>query len=127
MVDVLVKKSNISGRGVFANKNFRKGEVVIKWKVNKFLAKKDLKNLTTDDLKYVNHVGWNQYIVSGVPERYVNHSCSPNTFIKDNCDIAIKDIRKGEEITSDYVKGKIPDSFICKCGSRSCKGKVNIR
>lgn len=38
------------------------------------------------------------------PERYINYSCNSNTIPKDNCDVVICKIRKGEEITSDYSK-----------------------
>ena len=33
MVDVAVKKSKIEGLGVFALRDFKKGEIVIKWDI----------------------------------------------------------------------------------------------
>ena len=44
------------------------------------------------------------------PERYVNHSSDPNTIqnLKDKSDVAIRDIQKGEEITTDATKDDTP-------------------
>jgi len=55
------------------------------------------------------------------PERYINHSCDSNTVPKNNCDVAISKIEKGEEITSDYSKIESLDDFKCKCESKNCK------
>jgi SET domain-containing protein len=39
------------------------------------------------------------------------------------CDIAIRNIKKGEEITADYTKemGTSIISFQCKCGNKRCR------
>lgn len=58
------------------------------------------------------------------PEKYVNHSCDPNTEIKNRRDMAMRDIKKGEEITSDYTGQGSSTSFICKCGSEKCRGFI---
>ncbi len=56
------------------------------------------------------------------PERYVNHSCVANTQVKDFCDVAVRDISKGEEITSDYSEGLLSGfSMRCNCGSKNCR------
>lgn len=62
------------------------------------------------------------------PMRYVNHSCSPNTYIRicyGHVEIyALKAIRRGEELTADYGEthhnGKLP----CHCGSPNCRGSI---
>ena len=45
----------------------------------------------------------------GVPERYVNHSDEPNTVqdLVNKCDVACRDIKKGEMITTDSQKDDI--------------------
>ena len=58
------------------------------------------------------------------PEKFVNHSCEPNTHVKNSCDVAVRNIKKGEEITSDYGKNNFV-SFICKCGGKNCRGAIN--
>jgi len=35
MKSVVVKKSKISGKGVFASRDFKKGEIVLRWRPKK--------------------------------------------------------------------------------------------
>ena len=65
-----------------------------------------------------------QYVLIDEPARFVNHSCDSNTKAKDGCDVAVRDIKKGEEITADYVLEKVPVGFECRCGSEKCKGRI---
>jgi SET domain-containing protein len=59
----------------------------------------------------------NKYFLMQPPEKYVNHSCNANTTAKNKSDLAIKNIKKGEEVTSSYKN----ISFKCKCGNKNCK------
>jgi len=54
------------------------------------------------------------------PAKYVNSSCEFNTTVKNFCDVAIKDIKKGDEITSDYFASEYLKEK-CNCGSGKCK------
>ena len=42
MTDVTVKKSKIHGMGVFAARNFKKGEVILKWNTSHELTNKSI-------------------------------------------------------------------------------------
>jgi len=67
------------------------------------------------------------FVQNQSPEKYVNHSCDANTFEKDFCDIALKNIKKGEEITSDYGGAKVSEPhFKCNCKSKKCKQQIKI-
>lgn len=60
-------------------------------------------------------------------ERFMNHSCDPNTWwADDDTMIARRDIQAGEELTYDYstTDVDIPFSFECLCGSPLCRGTV---
>ncbi|MFZ3099732.1 MAG: SET domain-containing methyltransferase [Minisyncoccales bacterium] len=111
-MNVVIKKSKIQGKGAFAAKDFAKGEVVLRWRP-KPLDAGDIKQISKKDLKYVVKIG-NEYFLQQAPERYVNQSCDPNTFAKDECDIALRDIKAGEEITTDYGDSDF-EKFICNC------------
>ncbi len=58
--------------------------------------------------------------------RFINHSCSPNTYMRcmpTRAEVyALRAIAKGEELTLDYGhshhEGKLP----CRCGSPKCRG-----
>ncbi|RJQ38739.1 SET domain-containing protein-lysine N-methyltransferase [Candidatus Microgenomates bacterium] len=117
--DIVIKNSKINKKGVFAAKDFKKGEIVLKWNP-KILDESEVEKLTVNKKHYIEPAGKGKYFLMQSPEKYVNHSCDANTFVKNNFDIAIRAIKKGEEITSCYKKGSLV-SFICNCGSGKCK------
>ena len=84
-----------------------------------------MQNLVREEKQYVNCID-GAFFLMQPPERFVNHSCDPNSFVHDFCDIASRDIAEGEEITSDYDGYGIV-SFRCTCGSKMCKGLVHGR
>lgn len=107
MNDILIGKGNMSGKGVFANRNFNKGETVIKYNL-KPLTNKEFDKLSKSDKNFVHkHLG--KLFLYSSPERYVNHSSNPNTVqdLKNKCDVALRDLSKGEEITTDSTKDDI--------------------
>lgn len=118
-----VRNSKIEGSGVFATKNFKKGEIVLKWDLSHQLSQKEYLNLPKSEKKCV-VFGNNKYYLMQKPFRYVNHSCNSNTKVENFCDIAIKNIKKGEEITSDYNDDAPPEGEVieCNCGAENCKG-----
>jgi len=107
MADVIIGNGNLAGKGVYANRDFRKGEVVIEYKL-KLLTKRQHQNLPNVERNFVHTHKGKRYLYS-VPERYLNHSSNPNTVqdLEDKCDIAIRDIKKGEGITTDSSKDDI--------------------
>lgn len=70
--------------------------------------KEEYSHLSEVEQNYV-HNHWNQLYLYFAPERYVNHSNTPNTYqdLVNKCDIALWDIKKGEEITTDHTKDNI--------------------
>lgn len=58
--------------------------------------------------------------------RYVNHSCSPNTYMRvcySNVEFyALRIIKKGEELTCNYGPTHHDGKLKCSCGSPDCKG-----
>jgi SET domain-containing protein len=111
MSDIIIKKSKVgqfsNGKGVFANRDFKKGEVVIKYNLEP-LSKEEFENLPVSEKEFTHNHRSIIYLYS-VPERYVNHSSNPNTIqdLKNKCDVAKRDIKKGEEITTDATKDEI--------------------
>src|SRR3989344_6242177 len=100
-----VKKSKISGKGIFASKRIKKGQTIcflngelctldeIIKKVN------EGKEEPSDPLEIEDE----QYIDLNEFSRTFNHSCSPNTFIRGKNElVTLRDIQLNEEITYDY-------------------------
>ncbi|MFH1630775.1 MAG: SET domain-containing protein [Candidatus Aenigmatarchaeota archaeon] len=127
MVDVIVKKSKIHGKGVFANRDFKPGEIILRWDTSHKLSLEKVRKLPT---KTKNHVTLcdGVYTLMQSPERYINHSCNANTKMVDFCDVAKRNIKKGEEITGNYAEDKNPYINIrCTCGSKRCKKLIRTR
>jgi len=84
-------------------RNFRQGEVVLRWDVTHLIEHEELASMPERGRLYTHPFDENRLIVVQPPERYVNHSCDNNTVVRDFCDVAVRDIDAGEEITSDYT------------------------
>ena len=126
MAEVIMKKSKIEGLGVFASRNFKKGEVVIKWDISHQLTPEEIKKLPEKEKRYIAYLN-GKYILMQPPARYVNHSCDANTSADNFCDVAKRDIKMGEEITGDYSEEGLPgEVIVCKCGSKNCRGVIRI-
>ena len=124
MDGVIVKHSKIHGKGVFAARDFKEGEVVTKWDTSKTITEDQLKKASTEEKKYITKMG-DRIVVMQEPEKYVNHSCNPNTKVRNLCDVALRDIKKGEEITGNYLEeGSLEVPFVCNCRSHNCKIKI---
>jgi len=122
MLDVIVKKSKIHDNGVFAARDFKKGEVVLHWKP-KYLPL-SAKDTFSDKEKHYIYVLEDKIRVMQEPERFVNHSCDNNTHVVNECDVALRDIKAGEEITANYDNDGITE-FECKCGTDKCRKMIH--
>lgn len=118
---VIVKNTD-KGLGVFATRNFNKGEVVIIGRQVEVIAKRTLHSLQID---------FNLHVELDDPGRLINHSCNPNTGIRNNLFggynfIALFDISEGEEITWDYETTEYISIAVpqCLCNSPNCRGKI---
>lgn len=107
MLDIIIGQGDLAGKGVYANRDFKKGEIVVKYKLKK-LTKEQYENLPEEE-KMFTHTHWGTIYLYSEPERYVNHSDTPNTYqdLIKQCDIALKDIKKGEMITGDATKDDV--------------------
>lgn len=128
---VRVAKSKIAGKGAYAlgtiparKKIGDLGGVIITMKEAMQLVKekKVINMVELDDDLALN--------ASANPNdiRFINHSCDPNTYIrvmKNRVEFyALKNIRKGQELSADYGEthhdGKLP----CRCGAKNCRGFI---
>lgn len=118
------------GKAVLANKNFKIGEEIIEFRGQPMKREELPKLVTLEDDRYI-QVGKNKYLgPSGGYDDFFNHSCNPNSGIKivgkKVTLIAIKDIKKNEEITWDYSTTMDEDDWEmdCSCKSKNCRKKI---
>lgn len=137
-----VKGSKIHNKGIFAKKDIPKGTEIIQYGGEKISKKEASKRIyqaydaaEKDPSKGESYIfdldkkfdidgdfSWNI-------GKYINHSCEPNSELVDIDGeiwfVALKDIRKGEEITTNYEYDlEVAEDFPCKCGSKNCVGYI---
>ncbi len=129
MTNVEVRKSSIQGKGVYAAKNFKKGEVVLEIDDSHIVIDKN--SLTKQQQEFdCDYLSDDKVVLMREPEKYINHSCDPSTYTKTikgvRKVIAMHDIKKGDEITYDYaMNGDNEGTFECKCGTSNCRRIYN--
>ena len=123
-----VRKSKISGKGIFSTDFIPRNSVVLKVKFIREIT--DDKPLDPQKGEQLDHCHWlpdGRQMLVAEPECFTNSSCSPNVFlysVNENCYLlAMRDIQKDEEITLRYdlliAEG---DYLECQCGASNCQG-----
>jgi hypothetical protein len=126
-----IKESSLSGKGMFAKKSISKGEIIIKWGGTLFTKEETKAGKARK--KSVVGVDDGLYLAGGVDEptedsEFMNHSCNPNLWMKDAVTLeARRNIRKGEELTADYVMwaDDYESEWDCKCGTKYCRQRIS--
>ncbi len=123
---VYVDRSPIHSLGVFASRPIRKGEIVLAIDDSRVV---DMAHpLHSEAGEYDYHC---DYLADGLvvlmrfPERHINHSCNPNTFVRTVLAVryvfALRDIPADGEITYDYrINGFGSVVWECRCGAERC-------
>lgn len=117
------KESIIDGQGLFAERDFKAGEVLCLFEGQE-ISLDYANSLYENGFDYILQVANRRFLILKNKEKYINHSCSPNgAFLNKSGElIALKDIKKGEEITFDYSANEITDfEFKCQCQSENCR------
>lgn len=128
--DVEIKETRKKGIGVFALRNFRRGEVVFTNLRGKLVKDKNLAKILKSEGDHLNEIDKETWEIMNPLGRFVNHSCDPNTLPKESSKkivpyIALKPIEKGDEITVDYrINAHMGNTWKCYCGSKNCLGKI---
>ena len=130
-----IKKSKIDKKGLYASQNIEKGTKIIEYKGKIISVKKSEVDPKFDNRKAIYLFNINdRYDLDGNfkfnTARLINHSCNPN------CEVfgkglkiwvyAMKDIKKGEELSYDYGFSfdKNFREFPCNCQSEKCVGFI---
>lgn len=131
--NVAVQEVEGKGRGLFARKDFKKGELI--WTLYG-----DIVTYATDYTVPINATEKIEPRLSKGVGQYMNHSCEPNTHPDKTGRryIAMKNIQQGEELTTHYgflgysfgqeksIDGQRAITFdlTCHCGAKNCKSKL---
>ena len=130
---LLIRESKIHERGVYAGEFVPARRKVIEYtgeRINRRKAKQRGDNsltylFTLDDYWTIDGA------VGGSGAEIINHSCDPNlrsSILRGHILYWSKrDIRKGEELTVDYLFSKKIDKIPCHCGAKNCRGTINVK
>jgi len=135
LAPVAFRQSPIEGRGVFARRAFRPGEVVVPYAPRqRKLPLDDPEAIAAAEGKLtLRSEGWAVIIPdTAVPGGWLcNHSCRPNAELYSDREGRIqcrRPIAPGEEITLFYgwVTVNQPGRDPCRCGAPGCRGTINF-
>lgn len=124
-------KSKIHGKGLFALKSIKKGEIIAIKRGGSF-TREQLKKIGLPKYCYIQTED-NVYVGPGNSKElensmlYINHSCNPNAGMKGKKTIiTIKNIKRGEEIFLDYAMCYSNPLYVmrCNCRSKNCRKKI---
>jgi uncharacterized protein len=135
-----IGRSGIHRRGVFADEPIPAHRKVIEYTGEKIssieLSKRYAKIRKSAKSKYLTYLfELNRYWVidgasGGCGAEWINHSCNPNLRQKlyrgHILLISGRRIKRGEELAYDYKFDKDAPRVPCACGSRNCRGTINI-
>tara|TARA_Y100001970_G_C14067520_1_gene767495 strand:- start:36 stop:506 length:471 start_codon:yes stop_codon:yes gene_type:complete len=128
-------KSNIDKNGLIASKNIKFGTRIIEYKGRIVSNKKVENDPKFDNSKDIYLFDLNKRFsldgdFSWNTARLINHSCNPNCEVEKIGNkiwiMAIRDIKKNEELTYDYGFSFDSDykQFPCKCRAKNCCGYI---
>lgn len=135
---IVVRRSSIHGKGVFATQAIAAGTRLIEYKGERITSEDDAYLYTESTHTFLFMLD-NEEIIDGSRNgntaRWINHSCEPNceaneedgrVFID-----ALRDIATGEEITIDYnlylearYTAALKRQYACGCGTSQCRGTL---
>ena len=127
MTEVEVRESEGRGLGVFATRLFAGGERIRVVNIDREVTEEQ--PLGPEENPEHAFLSDGRLLLVGVPDRYLNHSCDPNAFVRYRGTaidlMARRAIGPGEEITVDYlINNAGGDSWECRCGSQRCRGET---
>jgi uncharacterized protein len=137
-----VRRSGVHGRGVFACRALRAGEIIIEYRGEVISWEEALRRHPHDpsdpNHTFYFHVDDDRVIDGGVrgnAARWINHACAPNCETEDDGGRifikALHDIAPGEELFFDYrlvieerYTAKLKKAYACRCGAANCRGTM---
>lgn len=122
-----VNKSSIHGQGVFSLVKIKKNERILEIDDSRVVSEEyPLIPERGEHERHYDYLANGKVVLMQVPERYINHSCDPNVFVKvfegRRYVYARRNIAKGEEITFDYGGDVV---WQCNCGCPRCRKTIH--
>ncbi|MBC7925860.1 MAG: SET domain-containing protein-lysine N-methyltransferase [Bryobacteraceae bacterium] len=127
-----VRPSSIHRWGLYAAEEIPAKRKIIEYTGEK-ISRRETKRRADGPLNYLFTL--NSYwcidgSVGGSGAEYINHSCGPNCYAwvyrGHILYMSLRDIAVGEELTIDYHFDKDVEKVPCSCGTKTCRGTINL-
>ncbi len=124
LVKTELSLSSVHGIGLFANEDIPAGKEI--WRFHRrtcevfsfkdFVALcEEIPVVTIRNFMNYSYIKNNQIVYISDNTRFMNHDLNPNvTFVDDLHEVAIRDIRKGEELFENYLLSYDKNDFFCE-------------
>lgn len=118
---MVVKSAGGRGWGVYAERDFALGEVVMQARALETSSVQTTHTIQAD---------WESHVHMDLPARFSNHMCDiPNLGLRPNEHgaydfVALKPIRANDEIVWDYESTEYEFGFECSCRAPNCRGDL---
>lgn len=129
---LIIKPSEIHRWGLYAGEEIPPRRKIIEYTGEK-ISRRETKRRAEGPLNYLFTLNSYWCIdgnVGGSGAQFINHSCDPNCYAwiyKEHIlYMSARRIRKGEELTIDYHFDKDVEKVPCSCGSKKCRGTINL-
>ncbi|MDE3164829.1 MAG: SET domain-containing protein-lysine N-methyltransferase [Acidobacteriota bacterium] len=128
-----IRQSRIHRFGVYAAEEIPANRKVIEYTGEK-INRKETKRRGTGGVTYLFTL--NDYwtldgAIGGSGAEIINHSCTPNlrawNFKGHILYMSKRPIRRGEELTVDYLFSPDIERIACRCGAKGCRGTINLK
>lgn len=133
---VVVRRSSISGKGLFAARDIAASTVVVRLG-GRLVTSVELSVLIAaadadPGSAYVDTITVDEDLHLVMPPRsmahFANHSCDPTLWHVGPYELAaLRPVNAGEELTVDYSTSSGADGFVldCHCGAAACRARVS--
>ena len=137
-----VRDSGVHGKGVYAVRPLKAGDVVLEYK-GEIITWQEALDRHPHDPEQPNHTFYfhldDGHVIDGKhlgnSAKWINHSCEPNLEAEQEGDRvflrALRDITPGEELFFDYglvidsrITPTLKKEYACWCGTPSCRGTM---
>jgi SET domain-containing protein len=130
-VPMKVKPSHIEGRGLFTTVHLRARQKIGEFTGERISQREGRRRAKTQKWIVILELNHKQAIDAAKEPsgfRFMNHSCSPNTFMRiigERAEFyALHGMRAGTELTVDCHPSHHNGTLPCKCGSATCRGML---
>ena len=129
MAEIAVRPSHVGERGVFTLEHLQAHQIVCEFRLGREVtAESPLRPEFDERPEHCPLIDGHFYLVPP-PERYLNHSCDPNVFLRFGTErievVARREVSADSELAIDYlINNQGGDSWPCRCGATRCRGET---